>query len=795
MNQNLCDVFSQRLTQAELQELPEELATDAATEAASELDTITLDLDPPDDAAYEGIDWKRLPGYQKPPIESKRGLRSWIWRHGYRVWHRKQQKLYFLCKYCHTHKIPGGAFMADQATTTAARHLGEQRQGHQLDSNGLVEKPRRNASILAHMQVDRQLEVSQEAANTIASSISRSRFQRSVIDWIAADNQALRVVEAPAFREMIKQANPLAEQYLWRSHNTVRKHVIEEYRAYVPAVINYLRQSRSLVHITFDNWTSTGGKQALTGICVHHLDHSGNPQDYVLGLPTLHGSHSGDNIASVVSSTLRLFQIEKEQLGYFVLDNATNNDSAIEALTKDYGFYHKHRRLRCSCHIINLAAQQIIFGRDREAFENSEENLLDEEAFMKEWRRAGPLGVLIDVMASICTPQARQLIARFQGNCKHPREVIKPVKTRWNSYCSCFERAVELRGPIDDYIEYRSDEYAKELATATNPTKRQRDEPPKQLPAKRLFIEEGGLSGKDWLVVGEYVQLLLPFKEATSLLEGRGKAGTSGAIWEVLPTFDWLVNRMEDQKERLKNAKLEDPDGPEDHVLINVNLALLKLSKYYTKLKDSPAYYIACRLHPEYKQWLEEAWKVPANYDDALFGRHPREGWLEESHRGLYQMWKAYKDRSGAAATAPDLSHVPKKVRLGGLSSRSEYMRATIRSSEATQEEDDELEQWLREPPLPEGTCNPLQYWVKRCTQYPQLSRLALDFLSIPASATDCERTFSELGDLLEKRRLHMKPDLLSALQSLRSWKRLGLKPQPLDPSSIYDVDDDDDLT
>ncbi|PVH91670.1 hypothetical protein DM02DRAFT_480742, partial [Periconia macrospinosa] len=71
---------------------------------------------------------------------------------------------------------------------------------------------------------------------------------------------------------MIKAANPMAESSLWQSHNSLRDAVLREYKSYIPAVINFLKQSRSLIHISFDNWTSTGGKRALTGICVHHLD-------------------------------------------------------------------------------------------------------------------------------------------------------------------------------------------------------------------------------------------------------------------------------------------------------------------------------------------------------------------------------------------------------------------------------------------------------------------------------------------------------------------------------------------
>jgi hypothetical protein len=52
---------------------------------------------------------------------------------------------------------------------------------------------------------------------------------------------------------------------------------------------------------------------------------------------------------------------------------------------------------------------------------------------------------------------------------------------------------------------------------------------------------------------------------------------------------------------------------------------------------------------------------------------------------------------------------------------------------------------------------------------------MALDVLSIPASSRECERMFSELGDLLEPHRRNISPQLLSAIQCVRRWRRAGL--------------------
>jgi hypothetical protein len=222
---------------------------------------------------------------------------------------------------------------------------------------------------------DSGVEVSQAVANEISASFTKRRFQDALKDWIAADNQSLRVIETPTFWRLIQAANPLAEAVLWRSHQSLCDTILAEYYSYIPAVQSYLSNARSLIHVSFDNWTSTGGKRGLTGICVHLMDEAGELQDFVLGLPELHGQHSGTNIGALVATALTNFGVDKASVGYFVLDNAYNNDTAVSHLAELYGFDAPERRLRCCCHILNLGAQVIIWGKDRNAYKNDGGNL------------------------------------------------------------------------------------------------------------------------------------------------------------------------------------------------------------------------------------------------------------------------------------------------------------------------------------------------------------------------------------------------------------------------------------
>jgi hypothetical protein len=66
---------------------------------------------------------------------------------------------------------------------------------------------------------------------------------------------------------------------------------------------------------------------------------------------------------------LQGFEITPERVGYFTLDNAENNTTAMVAIGEKLGFDGRLWRGRCIGHIINLAAEALLFGNDPDAFE------------------------------------------------------------------------------------------------------------------------------------------------------------------------------------------------------------------------------------------------------------------------------------------------------------------------------------------------------------------------------------------------------------------------------------------
>ncbi|KAF7447187.1 Dimer-Tnp-hAT domain containing protein [Pyrenophora tritici-repentis] len=59
-----------------------------------------------------------------------------------------------------------------------------------------------------------------------------------------------------------------------------------------------------------------------------------------------------------------------------------------------------------------------------------------------------------------------------------------------------------------------------------------------------------------------------------------------------------------------------------------------------------------------------------------------------------------------------------------------------------------------------------------------------------PSSSCECERMFSELGDLLAPRRRNIGSQLLAALQCVRAWISAGMSV----PTSVTETLNDDDL-
>ena len=159
-------------------------------------------------------------------------------------------------------------------------------------------------------------------------------------------------------------------------------------------------------------------------------------------------------------------------------------------------------------------------------------------------------------------------------------------------------------------------------------------------------------------------------------------------------------------------------------------------------------------LHPRYKNYCTNSWA-------------DKPGWLERSEAALQLLWGQHKP-----ATAPTTRRAQKQ---GDIDDAIDAIADHDNSDNLYL---DELEQWRKYEPQwtkkQYNDGNVIRYWIDLALKYTNLSRLTIDLLTIPASSCECERLFSELGDLLEPRRRKIGAKLLAALQLIRSWVRRG---------------------
>ncbi|KAI1667243.1 hypothetical protein L13192_07952 [Pyrenophora tritici-repentis] len=152
----------------------------------------------------------------------------------------------------------------------------------------------------------------------------------------------------------------------------------------------------------------------------------------------------------------------------------------------------------------------LLWGKGSAAsFDNDVQELTDEHDFIEEWRRVGPLGVLLSMINYIKTRQQHKLFEDFQrlAHTELPSsasaddgkilEPVKPVVTRWNSYYLCFERAVKLQFAVNDYATHHIQRVQREDTFAQSRGNK--------LPVAQPWMQSDGLTGADWAVITEYI--------------------------------------------------------------------------------------------------------------------------------------------------------------------------------------------------------------------------------------------------------------------------------------------------
>ncbi|OAQ58400.1 restless-like transposase [Pochonia chlamydosporia 170] len=553
--------------------------------------------------------------------EDRLNTKSWVWEYGFDI--EKDLERRWVCRLCIERNTPKPGNVIAIGTQNAERHLWEQHKVQ--DPSGKRSAPAsRKKSMTGYQTITKALNLDltaqreQAVANRFIKSFDRNVFQRLVVEWIVESNLSFREPENKRLRTIFEYLNPfVASTDAHVGHNTIRKRAVAEFEKHKGEVIEILRNAPGLIHISFDGWRSRN-KHALYGVACFFRSEDGQPRKLILGVPELTVRHFGANIGHEIIEILESYEIPDEKVGYFILDNAPNNDTAMKTIGERFGFRSMERRGRCFGHVINLVVRAILFGKDVDAFEgrlgHGDVSATTEHEL---WRKKGPVGKLhnlvvaihrSDVLTSLLHSIQQLEFAASEDpriRTRRPLSVVVDNETRWLSQFYMIRRALKLRPYLETLVLKHKQEWEKE-----NTSKRSgRLKASVVMPA--ICRDENKLDDKDWAVLDGLGTILQSFEDAVKALEGDGiqrkrKSGhleSYGNVWDVIVGYEFPLAELEKAK-----AMVNQCPEPE-HFSVNINLGWKKLDEYYNKLDETPIYYTSLALHPAYRWgYFEMVW-------------------------------------------------------------------------------------------------------------------------------------------------------------------------------------------
>ncbi|KAH7471723.1 hypothetical protein FOMA001_g13235 [Fusarium oxysporum f. sp. matthiolae] len=377
-------------------------------------------------------------------------------------------------------------------------------------------------------------------------SINPDQLEVLYVRFITACSLPFRLVECPEFRALLAYINKDVDTWLPDTHETIRKWIMRQYEDQKEKVKQRMQSAKSRIHISCDLWTSPNSL-AILGIVAHYVTEDGQLEHHVLALKDIDSEHDGSHLAVAVLNVVDEWGFASK-LGYFVMDNAGNNDTMMRSLSLgllrryDIQYDPKVHRLRCQGHIINLAAKAFLFITDDEKLEVDDPSVHNVTLrHIEAWRKKGPLGKLHNFVVFI--QRSVQRGQKFLA-VSHNHKLARDNDTRWSSWYNVLRVALNLRDAIDGYFN------------------------------KWMESDCAGdeLSPEDWVILEKVKSFLEKLKMTTKALES-----SFATLDNVLLAMDFVLAQFEAGKEATMNDPVMAP---------MYNSGWAKLDKYYRLLKN-----------------------------------------------------------------------------------------------------------------------------------------------------------------------------------------------------------------
>ena len=257
---------------------------------------------------------------------------------------------------------------------------------------------------------------------------------------------------------------------------------------------------------------------------------------------------------------------------------------------------------------------------------------------------------------------------------------------------------------------------------------------------------------------------MLPlFKNLTKWLEGnankKGTEGSHGAIWETVKAMDMMYQHLQVAGDRISSS----PDSFHQHYKTGVDCGWIKLLEFYTEINETPIYRAAMVLHPRYKyDYFEQNWKKERQ-------------WISRMRADVRQFYEEYETeyrliRNAQSEIESSLDEDDNEFESWG------DIRTDFRKTKRIRLEN-ELESFTNSgvKEKDKKIKDPLTWWLQHESDYPVLSKMAMDLFSIPAMSSECERVFSQAKKLITDERNRLGHSTVQGDECQKQWLKTGL--------------------
>jgi hypothetical protein len=283
---------------------------------------------------------------------------------------------------------------------------------------------------------------------------------------------------------------------------------------------------------------------------------------------------------------------------------------------------------------------------------------------------------------------------------------LPDIVTRWNYTYYMIERALEIKPILLHMVS--------NLPTLTNnwPT------------------------DEEWVVLTDLLDLLAPFALMTKII--------SASSYPTIGEVKWLFLGIKHHLERIQNNN--------DSLLLQVN-----------EMK---------RVFDHYFEQINSLLHVPAFFDP----RYKKKAYGNMSQENILQPIRAAMvnyEESSTPTTTEDRTIEDLRFQLNNMSTSEtrnyfesffipvQNQRQTVNTNE--------LDNYFNSN-SPSDEIMPTEWWKIHTIEYPKLSRMAKDYLSIMSTSVPCEQFFSIAGKQITQTRNRLHPSTTRACLCLKSW-------------------------